>query len=148
MTGAGGRLVGLGMGVLGLLTVVGSWQLAEGTATGGPDARFFPALLGGLLAALGAVVALRPARDPEAERAPGGGARAAWTLGTVVAYVAAVERLGFLLATWAMLAVLMAVYGERRWPVVVVAAAVATAAAYVLFAVWFKVPLPRGVFGP
>jgi putative tricarboxylic transport membrane protein len=136
------------MGAVGLVAVVLSWDLAQGTATGGPDARFFPMILGTLLVVLGAAVAVRPVRDPEGGAAPGGRTRAAWTLGTVLAYVATVERLGFLVATGAMLTILLVVYGERRPPVVVLVAAAATGAAYALFALWLKVPLPRGILGP
>ena len=72
----------------------------------------------------------------------------AWTLGAIVAYVLALGRLGFLLATAPFLAVLLLAYGERRWPVVLAVALGATGATYALFAVWLGVPLPRGLLGP
>jgi hypothetical protein len=74
-------------------------------------------------------------------------ARVAWTLGTLGAYVLALERLGFLLATVPFLTVLLLVYGERRWPVVLAVALGATAATYALFAMWLGVPLPPGILG-
>ena len=64
------------------------------------------------------------------------------------AYTLLLDRLGFLLATTALLAVLMRMYGERRWAVALSVAVCATGAAYGLFAGWLKVPLPPGFFAP
>jgi hypothetical protein len=61
--------------------------------------------------------------------------------------VLAFGRLGFLLATVPFLALLLLVYGERRWPVVLAVAVGATGVSYALFAVWLGVPLPPGPFG-
>lgn len=145
---SGDRLVGLAIALLGLVAVGLGSQLREGTSTGGPGTRFLPVLLGLIVAALGAGIALRPG-EPEAGEAPapGGVGRVVWTLGALAAYVFAMSRLGFLLATVPFLAVLFLVYGERRWAVVVLVALGATGATYALFAMWLGVPLPPGLLG-
>jgi putative tricarboxylic transport membrane protein len=145
---AGDRLVGLAIALVGLGAVGLGSQLREGTSTGGPGTRFLPVLLGLLVAVLGAGIALRPGAPEVGEApAPGGAGRVAWTLGTLVAYVFAMGRVGFVLATVPFLAVLFLVYGERRWPVVLAVALGATGATYALFAMWLGVPLPPGILG-
>jgi putative tricarboxylic transport membrane protein len=146
---AGDRAVGVGMALVGLIGVALGSQLREGTATGGPGARFLPVLLGLIVAVLGAGIALRPGASEVGDApAAGGAGRVAWTLGALAAYVLVLEPLGFLLATAPFLVVLFLAYGERRWPVVLAVALGATGATYALFALWLGVPLPRGVLGP
>jgi hypothetical protein len=112
-------------------------------------------LLGGLMILLGGVIALgpsgarsaRPAPAPE-EADPGSGRRALMTVGAMAAYTLVLDRLGFLLATIALLVVLVRAYGERRWAVVLTVAVCATGVTYGLFAGWLKVPLPPGLLAP
>jgi hypothetical protein len=139
------------MAALGVAVVGGALGLPEGTETGGPGARFLPAVLGGLLVLLGGAVAVRVAGragDGSPGSRPGGWARAGGILGALVAYTVAFERLGFPAATVLVLAALLVTHGERRAWVVVAVALAATAATYGVFAVWLKVPLPRGLLGP
>ena len=120
----GSRIMGAAAAVLGAVAVALAWGLEEGTATGGPGARFLPLLLGGLMILLGAMIAFGPdggqsARPaPAAEADPGSGRRALMTVGAMAAYTLLLDRLGFLLATSALLVVLVRAYGERRWVVV------------------------------
>jgi putative tricarboxylic transport membrane protein len=146
---SGGRVVGLGMTLLGLAAIALATRFREGTATGGPGTRFLPVLVAVVVIVLGAALALRPsaARDASEPLEPDGARRAIWTLGTVLAYVLAFGRLGFVLATVPFLAVLLLAYGEQRWPVVLAVALGATGVTYTLFAVWLGVPLPPGPFG-
>jgi hypothetical protein len=145
---SGERLVAVAVVLLGLVAVGLGSQLREGTSTGGPGTRFLPVLLGLIVVALGAGIAIRPGAPADGVApAPGAAGRVAWTLGALAAYVFAMGHLGFLVATVPFLAVLFRVYGERRWPVVLVAALGATGATYALFGVWLGVPLPPGILG-
>jgi putative tricarboxylic transport membrane protein len=138
---------------VGVVAVALASGLAQGTSTGGPGARFLPVLLGGLMVLLGLAVALgrapaaAPVADP-ADTGPGGGGRALATVGVMGAYTLVLERVGFLLATVALVAVLVRMYGERRWAVALAVAVGAAGAAYGLFAAWLRVPLPAGIFAP
>ncbi len=147
--------MGAAAAALGVVTVALASGLSEGTATGGPGTRFLPALLGGLMVLLGAMIAFGPARVRLAGPAPAGEADAGRSQGRALATVAVMggytlllDRLGFLLATTALLAVLVRMYGERRWTVALGVAVCATGAAYGLFAGWLKVPLPPGLLAP
>ncbi len=154
MSWDGSRVMGAAAAALGVVTVALTWGLAEGTATGGPGTGFLPALLGGLMILLGGMIAFGSARVRPAGTAPageadaGGHGRALATVAMMGAYTLLFERLGFLLATTALLAVLVRMYGERRWTVVLGVAVCATGAAYGLFAGWLKVPLPPGLLTP
>jgi putative tricarboxylic transport membrane protein len=150
----GSRIMGAAAAVVGAVAVALASGLEEGTATGGPGARFLPMLLGGLMILLGVTIAFGPdggrsARPaPAAETDPGSGRRTLMTVGAMAVYTLLLDRLGFLLATSALLVVLMRAYGERRWVVVLSVALCATGATYGLFAGWLKVPLPPGLLAP
>ena len=145
----GGRAVGLGLALLGLVAIALASRFREGTATGGPGTRFLPVLVGVIVVVLGAALALRPSAAEGAVEPlePGGARRGIWTLAAVLAYVLAFERLGFVLATVPLLVILLLAYGERRWPVVLAVALGATGFTYALFVVWLGVPLPPGALG-
>ncbi len=147
MSRRGERALGAGFAVVGIAAAALATGFGQGTETGGPSARFFPVVLGLLTTGLGAAIALRSSPGPAAVTPPEGLVRAVGTLVVLLAYVAAFERLGFLLATAPSLALLLVVFGERRWPVLASVAVVATAAAYGVFAVWLGVPLPAGLAG-
>ena len=60
-------------------------------------------------------------------------------------YVAGLERLGYLLATFVLVALVLRVIEGKRWAVAVPVAAASAAASYVVFAVWLGTRLPAGV---
>lgn len=68
-----------------------------------------------------------------------------WALGAFIAYLVVLPGLGFLVATAPFFAVLMVLFGERRWLWVVVGSAAITVSLYVLFRHGFSVFLPRGI---
>jgi putative tricarboxylic transport membrane protein len=148
----GSRIMGVAAAALGAATMIMAAGLSEGTATGGPGARFLPTLLGGLMVVLGVLVVIgraRPARG-EAPSSPvtqeaGSSSRALATVGLMAAYALLLDRLGFLLTTAGLVAVLARLYGERRWTVAVGVAVAAAGAAYGLFAGWLRLPLPSGL---
>ena len=146
----GERVMGIAAVLVGLLAVAESFRLAEDTLTGGPGPRFLPVSLGLIVAVLGGAIAVRPSpgRPREAPAGPGARLRIAATLIGLVLYALAFERLGFLIASSAFLALRLVLYGERRWLVVLAVALGAAAATYAVFARWLGVPLPPGLLGP
>lgn len=145
----GERLMGVAAVVVGLIAVSESLRLTEDTLTGGPGTRFLPASLGLIVAVLGGAIALRPPRG-RPEEAPAGLAgllRIAATLVSLVLYALVFERLGFLVSTSMFVALLLVLYGERRWLVVIAVAVGAAGATYAVFARWLGVPLPPGILG-
>lgn len=156
MSWDGSRAIGAAAAVLGIVVLAMARGLPEGTETGGPGTRFLPALLGVLMILLGGMIALGRGSARATEAGAGSGAeagalgpgRAVVTVALMGAYALFLDRLGFLLATTALVAVLVRMYGERRWVVALGVAVGATATAYGLFASWLKVPLPPGLLGP
>lgn len=145
----GERVMGVAAALLGLGAVAGGLRLAEDTLTGGPGPRFLPVSLGVIVAVLGGAIAVRPSRRPSAETPAGleGRLRIAATLAGLLLYAVVFERLGFLVSTAAFVALLLVLYGERRWPVVLAVAVGAAGATYAVFARWLGVPLPPGILG-
>lgn len=143
-------MMGVAAVLVGLVAIVEGVRLGEDTLTGGPGSRFLPVVLGSIIAVLGSVIALRPApgRPAEAPAAAGGRLRIGATLVGLVLYALAFERVGFLLSTATFVALLLAFYGERRWPMVLGVALGIAGVTYAVFAVWLRVPLPPGILGP
>ena len=61
-----------------------------------------------------------------------------------VAYILLLKPVGFPICMCAFLAVAIRIFGFRRWLPTAVLAVVITAASYVSFVMWLKVPLPMG----
>ncbi len=110
---------------------------------------FFPSLLAGALALLSlALFGTRRAEVREAPAAPPPGA--AWRFAEVVLwivlYMASAETLGFVISAGALLLLHLRRLGTRA-AVAVPLAILLVPAAYHLFAVFLRVPLPRGLLG-
>jgi hypothetical protein len=116
-----------------------------------PGPGFFPLLVGGflVLAAGGRLVqactsGARPPGTDAPPRAPGTRRAAVLTV-LLVAYGLALKPLGFPLAIALFVLAAIRVFGYRRWAAAVAVAVGLTAASYVAFVAWLKVPLPMGV---
>jgi tripartite-type tricarboxylate transporter receptor subunit TctC len=112
---------------------------------------FFPGLLGLALALVTLGLVLRDAEDPAVEAtstaAPAGAnARSAEVLLWVVLYLALAETLGFVLTAGGLLLVHLLRLGTRP-RVALPLTLLLVPAAYQLFAVLLRVPLPRGMLG-
>lgn len=112
------------------------------TASMGPG--YFPAVLGGLLVALGAVAAgrsLRPGKAPVAMDAARG-RPLALVLASVVAFGVALPRLGLVVASMLLVAVSRAAAPGFRWAEVLLLGAALTLLCAALFAWGLEMPLP------
>jgi tripartite-type tricarboxylate transporter receptor subunit TctC len=114
---------------------------------------FFPGVLGAALALVLAALALRRRKAvPEASAEPalpapaGAGLRFAEVIAGVAAYILLAETLGFVLTAGVLLLAHLVRLGTRP-AVALPVAAVLVPAAYQLFAVVLRVPLPRGLLG-
>lgn len=65
-------------------------------------------------------------------------------LASIVAYTLLVERVGFVLTTFALLVLLMKRLGAS-WRATLFASFLGTAMTYLMFAYWLRVPLPSGL---
>lgn len=123
-----------------------------------PGPGLYPTVVGAFLIATAAgclvreVLRLRraPARSDDALHAVGAPSGAAFgktvpLMGSMAAYVVALQPLGFPASICIFLAVAIRIFGFRRWVPALGMAAVLTVASYAIFVVWLKVPLPLGV---
>ena len=126
-------------------------QLPWRTLPDTPGPPFFPWVTTAILLALSVGLLLQgilgktaegiepPAMDAAQRR------QTMWMLGAFVAYLAILPGLGFLVATTPFFAVLMVLFGEKRWLWVALGSIGVTVFLYVLFRHGFSVYLPRGV---
>ncbi len=69
------------------------------------------------------------------------------TLGCIFVYGVLLEPLGFLLTTFLSMGFLFRVIEPQRWRTVITGALFSAIGAYLIFAVWLQVELPRGFLG-
>lgn len=117
-----------------------------------PQTGFFPRVLGILLVLLTLIELLRALRQPESANAPGKIASEGWfrigaTLATMLGFALVLERLGFLLATFFLMVLLLRAIEAPRWPKVLIVALITSLLSYGLFAWLLGVPLPAGILG-
>ena len=139
-------LIALGIGY-GWLTA----GLPERAMPNTPGPRFFPWIVTVSLLALAVTLLVRALRRPssQTEEEPGtvsgrGHGRGAAALGAFMVYTLALPAVGFLAATVPFFAVLMALFGERRWWLLGIGALVVPILVFVLFRHGFQIILPAG----
>jgi hypothetical protein len=69
------------------------------------------------------------------------------TIGSLAAYILALDRLGFLLGTGLLTAFLLGVVERERWFTTVLVAVLNAVGRYVVFHLLLGVSLPKNVFG-
>ena len=75
------------------------------------------------------------------------GFRIGATLATMIGFALVLERLGFLLATFILMVLLLRAIDAPRWSKVIIVSLVTSLLSYGLFAWLLGVPLPAGVLG-
>jgi hypothetical protein len=132
--------------------------LAFGTITR-PSAGFFPlCTAAGLALVAGAVLLAAPGRATHGTEVAADGAevaaparqrrvRTALTLLALLAYAFTLERLGFGICTFLLVAFLFRAIEPQPWPWALGGALGTTVACHVLFRVWLGVRLPSGPWG-
>jgi len=129
----------------GVVLVVASWRLGMGAwREPGPGSWAF--LVSIVLIVFGAWLFFHP--DPAAKAAvrsePRWG-RLALALGSMLAFVVALEPLGYLVAMALLLLVQLRFVESRSWRGSLLVAVIASATSFVMFGLWLKVPLPAGI---
>jgi putative tricarboxylic transport membrane protein len=139
--------VALAMALLALIGIYGSIQVGIGWGASGPGAGFFPFYVS-LIVLISCVVnlakVLRTADDGELF--------AAWhqlrQVGAVVVptavYVGIIPYVGIYVASALLIVAFMKWLGHYSWAVSIVVAAVVVVLTFLMFEIWFLVPLPKG----
>jgi putative tricarboxylic transport membrane protein len=115
-----------------------------------PGPGLFPFGIGVGIALLALSVVATGLRAPATASAAAETRRSLPVIAVVAAlffYAMALERIGFVPCTMLFLAGLLGVLGRPRWPVVVMASAGITLAAYLIFVKVLKINLPAGPLG-
>ena len=138
-------LVGLGFTLGGLRLGFGNF--------GAPGPGFLPVLVGGILSGLSIGLFFRSLlakTKPQAVsfwKEKGSWKKVAFTLLSLILYLALLNYLGYLLTTFLFLGYLVKFIGKRGWGLSIFVSILATLVSYSLFARWMGVPLPTGIFG-
>ena len=124
------------------------------TASGYPgESATYPLVIGAALAGLGCWILLREILRRRQGHAMAGsfaehGPRLAIGLATLVLYVFAVSRIGFILPSVALGVLLPASVGFRRWGLSFVVAAVSVVAILLIFVLALERPIPPDILSP
>ena len=70
-----------------------------------------------------------------------------FVLGYMVAYALVLEKIGFLITTFLFIIAAINTIAPKRWYIVAMVAVMTSLATYLVFQVWLKSQLPKGVLG-
>jgi putative tricarboxylic transport membrane protein len=133
---------------LGALVIYDSARLGIGWADDGPKAGYFPFYVGLIICVSAAVNALRallvPAAKNKAFVEVGQLKMVLAVLVPTAVYVAAVTWIGIYVASAVFIGAFMRWLGKYAWWKVAVVSLGTVVALYLVFEIWFQVPLPKG----
>ncbi len=133
---------------LGALVVYESRELGSSWGSDGPQAGYFPFYIGLLICLSGAVVfvqsMLRLRADAKAFVAAGQLKQVMIVLVPTVVYVLCVQLVGLYLSAAVFIALFMRLVGKYTWLRSLVVGLTVSVASFMLFEVWFLIPLPKG----
>ena len=118
-----------------------------------PGAGFITFFAGAILSLLSIGLLISSFRDRELRRGLGmlweglEVGKVFYVLGLLVVYTFVLKPLGFLVSTFLLLSLLFRVKATYRLLKVVILSFLITAGSYLLFEVWLKVQLPKGILG-
>src|SRR5262245_22563568 len=133
---------------LGALVMFDSMRLGARWGDDGPQAGYFPFYIGLLICFSTAAVIFRAAGD-KAKAAKtfvtrGAFRQVLWMLVPSIAYVALIKPLGIYVASTLFIGFFMRRLGRYPWLTTAFIAIGVSVAFFMLFEVWFKLPLPKG----
>ena len=140
------------LALVGIVVMVQARKLGAAWGSDGPGAGYFPFYIGGLLT-IGAVgILYQSLLSKKADRASFVDAAQMKQVLSVLlpsaAFVAVIMVVGLYLASAIFLAAFMVWLGKYSWPKSVALGVGASAFFFVLFEIWFKVPLAKGALQP
>lgn len=134
--------------VLGALVVYESHELGSSWGSDGPDAGYFPFYIGLMICVSAAVVfvqsAMRYRSDAKIFVERGQLKQVMIVLVPTVAYVLGIELIGIYVSALVFIALFMRFVGKYGWLRSALVGVGVSVAAFLLFEVWFKIPLPKG----
>ena len=131
---------------LATLTIVESLRMGTGTMKE-PGAGFLSLAIGMALAVFSLVLIVRGWKPAQSSSPVKHSATTIIALVSLFIYSLIMDRIGFVVATFLLVAVLFQLAERRRWWVLLGMSALVTAVAYLLFGVVLKVYFPEGILG-
>ncbi len=138
--------------IMGSTVIYGSRKLGSEWTSDGPGAGYFPFYIGLILCISGVGVLYQALASKEkntevfVDRESLG--RVLSVLVPAAIYVAAIQFIGIYVASAIYIALFMIILGKYSWLKSVIIAFVVNAVFFMMFEVWFKVPLHKGSFDP
>lgn len=133
---------------LGLTILIGSWKLGSGWTSDGPGPGYFPFYISLIMCISGAAVAIQALRNrPEGTFADSQQLKQVLiVLVPAILFVLAVQLIGVYIASTVYITLFMTLLGKYSPVKSALAAVVIMGLFFLLFEVWFKVPLFKGQF--
>jgi putative tricarboxylic transport membrane protein len=133
---------------LGALVAFDSFRLGATWASDGPQAGYFPFYIGFLVCACSAVVAVQSIARLRTDRrefvSVGQFRQVLVILVPSVLYVLGVSLIGIYVSSALFIALFMKFAGHYTWLRSAIVGLGVAGAAFVMFEIWFKIPLPKG----
>jgi putative tricarboxylic transport membrane protein len=132
----------------GALVMFDSYRLGASWGEDGPQAGYFPFYIGLMICISSAAIFARALRDPglaaESFVSREELKKILTVLVPTIVYVGLIAYLGFYVASTGYIAYFMWQLGKYPWIKIVPVAAGVSVAFFLIFEVWFQVPLPKG----
>jgi Tripartite tricarboxylate transporter TctB family len=144
-------VVALVLFALGALVAFKSWELGAGWRDDGPGAGYFPFYIALLICISSAVVAARALVSGDRSEVFVSHAQLRLVMTVLLptlAFVVVVQLIGLYIGSVIFIAGFMVWVGDYRWGKSIAIAVAVMATAFLMFEVWFKVPLFKGMFNP
>jgi Tripartite tricarboxylate transporter TctB family len=138
--------------LMGIVVITGSWKLGSGWTSDGPGAGYFPFYIGVILCIAGAGILVQGLMGKNknheifVDRVQL--RRVLSVLLPALVYVAVVQFIGLYVASFLYIGLFMIVLGNYSPVKSVIVALCVIALFFMMFEVWFKVPLFKGLFDP
>jgi hypothetical protein len=134
--------------LIGSLVVWGSYELGSSWDSNGPQAGYFPFYIGLLICISSAVVLVQSAMKLGTERAVFVTYEQLKQVMVILVpsflYVAGIQFIGLYVPSAIFIGFFMKFVGKYSWLRSVIVGVGVSAISFVLFEIWFKIPLPKG----
>lgn len=134
--------------VIGAVVAEESYRLGSSWGSDGPEAGYFPFYVGLLICLSGAVVFVQSLVRSKTERGvfvSGPQFRQVLViLLPSIGYVLGVQLIGIYVSSALFILLFMKIAGRYSWLRSAVVGGIVSVSAFVLFEIWFKIPLPKG----
>jgi putative tricarboxylic transport membrane protein len=146
----GSSLVWLGLAII---ICIGSLRLSLGSFKN-PGPGFFPFIAGALVGVLAIALYIQARRVAASAKKteqplwtnPGGVKKIVLTTIALLVYAIGMDYFGFLVSTFIFFVFLLRTIEPQRWGLAIAESLLASGVSYLIFEIWLKAQLPRGIF--